>query len=82
MQEISPLTLTVPQACRLSGFGPTSIWKFIRDGQVDAVRVPGTRRTLISYHSLAKLLTPSSTSAPPTRRRGRSRKLPASEARG
>jgi hypothetical protein len=81
MQEISPLTLTVSQACRLSGLGPTSIWKFIRDGQLEVVRVSGTRRTLITHHSLAKLLTPSAASTSPTRRRGRPRKLPASEAR-
>jgi len=69
----SPLTVTVREACELSGLGPTSIWAFLRDGRLEAVRLPGVRRTLLSYASLARLLSPASESPPP-RRRGRPRK--------
>jgi len=51
-----PLAVTVPQACRLSGYGPTTIWALVRDGRLRAVRVPGIRRTLVAYDSLRDLL--------------------------
>jgi hypothetical protein len=70
--QTQPLAVTVSQACKLSGLGPTSIWAFLRDGRLEAVRVPGVRRTLVTFRSLAKLLTPP-TEAP--RRRGRPRKV-------
>ena len=60
-----PLTVTVAKACELSGFGPTSIWAFLKDGRLEARRVPGIRRTLISYPSLLKLLAPPSDKASP-----------------
>ena len=63
-----PLTVSVAKACELSGFGPTSIWAFLKDGRLEAVRVPGIRRTLISYQSLVNLLT-SPAKAPPRRQR-------------
>jgi hypothetical protein len=53
-----PITVTVNEACELSGFGPTSIWKFIKDGRLKARRVPGVDRTLVVYSSLRELLTP------------------------
>lgn len=65
-----PLTVTVAKACELSGFGPTSIWSFLKTGRLKVVRVPGIRRTLIDYGSLAQLVTPSA-APPPSRRRGR-----------
>jgi len=68
-----PLAVTVSEACRLSSFGPTSIWAFLRDGRLEAVRVPGVRRTLITFRSLAKLLAPPTASEAP-RRRGPPRK--------
>ena len=71
--ELAPLAVTIPKACELTGFGPTSIWAFLKDGRLKAVRVPGIRRTLISYASLAQLLAPSPESTAP-RRRGRPRK--------
>jgi hypothetical protein len=71
-----PLAVTVRRACELSGLGPTSIWAFIRAGRLEAVRVPGVRRTLVSYASLARLLTPAAELSPPPRRRGRPRKNP------
>jgi hypothetical protein len=69
----SPLAVTVQRACELSGLGPTSIWAFLKDGRLEAVRVPGVRRTLVRYASLERLLaTPSdSPSSPKPRRRGR-----------
>jgi hypothetical protein len=66
-----PLAVTVGRACELSGFGPTSIWAFLRDGRLEAIRVDGCRRTLVGYRSLVKLLTPSTEAR---RRRGRPRK--------
>ena len=71
--DLEPLAVTVGRACELSGFGPTSIWAFLRDGRLEAVRVPGVRRTLITFRSLAKLLALPAALAPP-RRRGRPRK--------
>jgi hypothetical protein len=71
----NPLTVPISQACQLSGYGPTTIWKFIRDGRLDIVRVAGVRRTLISYYSLARLLAPACPSEPTPRKRGRRRKI-------
>jgi hypothetical protein len=56
----APLAVTVAKAGELSGFGPTSIWAFLKSGRLEAVRVPGVRRTLVEYGSLARLLAPSS----------------------
>jgi hypothetical protein len=67
-----PLTIPVSQACQLSGYGPTTIWKFARDGRLDTVRVPGVRRTLILYESLVRLLAP----APPAQQTPRKRDRP------
>jgi hypothetical protein len=72
-----PITVTVPRACELSGFGLTTIWKFIKDGRLKVRRVPGVDRTLIVYSSLQALLTPDpseNTTVPaPRRPRGRPR---------
>ena len=72
-----PITVTVNEACELSGFGPTTIWKFIKDGRLKVRRVPGVDRTLVVYSSLQALLTPDpleNTAVPPPRRpRGRPR---------
>ena len=77
--EQTALTVTVPKACQLSGYGPTTIWQFIRDGRLDIVRVAGVRRTLILYDSLVRLLAPVPTSQSAPRRRPRKQR--ASEAR-
>ena len=74
MANDCPLAVTVPRACELSGFGPTSIWAFLKDGRLEAVRVRGVRRTLVAYGSLARLLAPASGVPPEPRRRGRPRK--------
>jgi len=68
--DLKPLAITVGKACKLSGFGPTSIWGFLKDGRLTAVRIPGVRRTLISYGSLERLLAPPS-ATPTPRKRGR-----------
>jgi hypothetical protein len=73
-EATAPLAVTVAKACELSGFGPTSIWAFLKNGRLEAVRVPGVRRTLVSYASLARLLSPMS-DAPQRRKRGRPRKI-------
>ena len=72
--QVAPLAITVAKACELSGFGPTSIWTFLKIGRLEAVRVPGVRRTLVSYASLARLLSPMS-DALQLRKRGRPRKI-------
>jgi hypothetical protein len=69
-----PLAVTVQRACELSGLGPTTLWAFLRDGRLEAVRVPSVRRTLVSYASLVRLLAPAAESVPASRRRGRPRK--------
>jgi hypothetical protein len=76
---VPPLAVTVARACELSGFGQTSIWAFIKNGRLAAVRLPGVRRTLVSYESLRRLLAlPSELEpSPPKRGRGRSRKVDA-----
>jgi hypothetical protein len=72
-EAAAPLAVTVTKACQLSGFGPTSIWAFLKNGRLKAVRVPGVRRTLVNYASLAGLLaTPSE--PPQIRKRGQPRK--------
>jgi hypothetical protein len=76
--QLPPLAVSAKRACELSGLGLSSIWAFLRDGRLEAVRVPGVRRTLVSYASLARLLAPPP--AAPRRRRGRPRKVEANEA--
>jgi hypothetical protein len=73
--DVTPLTVTVPKACELTGFGLTSIWAFLKTGRLEPVRVPGVRRTLVSYASLTRLLSPQH-DPPEPRRRGRPPKLP------
>jgi len=73
-----PITITVPQACRLSGYGPTTVWRLIKERRLKVVRVPGVDRTLVDYDSLRQLLAPASAVIPPTKRgRGRPSKVPA-----
>ena len=69
-----PITVTVNEACALSGFGPTSIWKFLKDGRLTKVRLPGVDRTLVLYESLRQLLEGAGTQPKAKRRRGRPRK--------
>jgi len=67
-----PLSVTVATARKLSGLGNTTIWRLIRERQLETVHVG--RRTLITFKSLEALLAPCSTSKPQLRGRGRPRK--------
>jgi hypothetical protein len=73
----NPLAVTVQRASELSGLGATTIWAALKDGRLDAVRVPGVRRTLVGFASLERLLAPPSAARPesqaqqPSRRRRR-----------
>jgi hypothetical protein len=66
--DVSPLAVTVQRACALTGLGPTTIWAFLKDGRLDAVRVAGVRRTLVTHSSLQRLLSPPSAAPEPERR--------------
>jgi AT hook motif len=77
--DLKPLAVTVAKACELSGLGPTSIWAFLKSGRLEAVRLPGVRRTLVNYTSLARLLSPSSDAQ--ARKRGRPRKIISTDVR-
>jgi len=72
-----PLTVTVGTAKKLSGLGNTTLWRLIKERQLETVHVG--RRTLITFRSLEALLAPRS--QPQTRRRrGRPRKhIPSGE---
>jgi len=68
-----PLSVTVGTAKKLSGLGNTTLWRLIKERQLETVHVG--RRTLITFRSLEALLAPCLTSQPrPHRRRGRPRK--------
>jgi len=72
-----PLSVTVGTAKKLSGLGNTTLWRLIKERQLETVHVG--RRTLITFRSLEALLAPRS--QPQTRRRrGRPRKhIPSGE---
>ena len=63
-----PLSVTVATARKLSGLGNTTLWRLIKERQLEIVHVG--RRTLITYRSLEALLAPRSQPRP-HRRRGR-----------
>jgi hypothetical protein len=70
--SVKPLTVTVAAASKLSGLGNTTLWNLIKQRTLERIRVG--RRTLVTYRSLESLLSPSPTSQPQPRRRGRPRK--------
>jgi excisionase family DNA binding protein len=55
LRELDPLTVTVPQALRMSGLGRTKLYELIARREIESVRV-GTRR-LINFASLKARLT-------------------------
>jgi len=69
--NLEPLTVTIRDACKLSGFGPVTIWKLAKEKRIKLTRVPGVRRTLVDFSSLKKLLLPEQADTPEPRRRGR-----------
>ena len=71
--DLEPLAVTFKIGSRITGLGNTTLWKFGKEGRIRLIRPPGTRRTLIDYPSLKKLLLPEPNAAQP-RRRGRPRK--------
>ena len=75
--DLKPITTTVAEAKRLSGLGHTKLWELIGSGVLETVRVG--RRRLVIYASLCRLLAPDGQSQ--LRRRGRPRKVTASEVR-
>jgi len=75
---INPITVTVSTGRRISGLGNTTLWKLIKNGDLQVVRVG--RRTLITMASLQALLAPRVLSQFGPRRRGWPRKLPQPEA--
>ena len=38
-ESSSPLTITIKRACELSGYGPTTIWRLIKEKRLKVVRV-------------------------------------------
>lgn len=67
-----PLSVTLATAKKLSGLGNTTLWGLIKNQTLETVHVG--RRRLITFASLERLLTPSSTPQAQPRRRGRPRK--------
>jgi excisionase family DNA binding protein len=55
---VEPLTVTVPEALRLTGLGRTSLYRLIEEKKLRRVKV-GTR-TLIDFSTIKKLVTEAS----------------------
>ena len=84
---VEPITMTVPETCRITGYGPTTVWGLIKKGKIRVLRHEDVRRTLPYLASVKELLAPQpteSTSARPRPKRGRGRphKLQQPEASG
>jgi excisionase family DNA binding protein len=52
--QIEPLTVTVPEALRLTGLGRTSLYRLIEEKKLRRVKVGS--RTLIDFGSIKKLV--------------------------
>jgi hypothetical protein len=75
-RAIEPLAVTFKVASEITGLGLTTLWKYAKDKRIRLIYPPGTRRTLICYLSLKKLLSlDEPTDIPQPRRRGRPRKI-------
>jgi hypothetical protein len=74
-----PLTVTVATTRKISGLGNTTIWGLIKNGTLKTIRIG--RRRLILYSSLETLLSPTPPEPALKPRRGRPRKVTASESR-
>jgi len=77
---LEPLAVTFKAASKITGLGLTTLWKYGKEKRIRLIRPAGTRRTLIDYSSLKKLLLPEPAQASQPRRRGRPKKLAAYEA--
>jgi hypothetical protein len=62
MNTNEALTVTIPDARKLSGLGNTKIWALIKAGELKSVSVG--RRRLVVYQSLVDLLKPQSADQP------------------
>jgi excisionase family DNA binding protein len=52
--QIEPLTVTVPEALRITGLGRTSLYRLIEEKKLRRVKVGS--RTLIDFGSIKKLV--------------------------
>jgi excisionase family DNA binding protein len=50
---LEPLTVTVQETCRLVGVRPTTVYKLIKEGRLEARKV--LDRTVITYRSIKRL---------------------------
>jgi hypothetical protein len=64
-----PITVTIREACKISGLGPTTLWKLRKAGRLKTAQIPGVDRALILYSSLQELLSPNGQTQPPKRGR-------------
>ena len=53
---VEPITMTVPETCRITGYGPTTVWRLIKEGKIKVLRLEGVRRTLPYVASVKELL--------------------------
>jgi excisionase family DNA binding protein len=51
---VEPLSVTVRDACKIVGIGPTKLYELIGSGEVDTIRIG--RRTLCKMSSLRRLV--------------------------
>ncbi|MDV5823425.1 helix-turn-helix domain-containing protein [Sphingobium naphthae] len=49
-----PLTVRIPEACRLTGIGRSKLYELIAEGSIEIVKVGGM--TLVSFESLKRLI--------------------------
>ncbi|NMN02961.1 MULTISPECIES: helix-turn-helix domain-containing protein [unclassified Novosphingobium] len=52
--RVDPLTVRIPEACRLTGIGRSKLYELITDGSIEIVKVGGM--TLIPFESLKRLI--------------------------
>jgi hypothetical protein len=86
---VEPITITVAETCRITGYGSTTVWGLIKKGKIRVLRLEDVRRTLPYLASVKELLAPQlppteGTSAGPQPKcgRGQPHKLPRPEANG
>jgi len=73
--DLDPITVTIREACKISGLGPTTLWKLRKAGRLKTAQIPGVDRALILYSSLRELLNPDAQTQPVKRGRGRPRRI-------
>lgn len=58
---IKPLSVTIRDACKVTGLGRSKIYELIADGRLAIVKID--KRTLIPYDELARLVRPERSAA-------------------